>query len=170
MIRVPVRDVPLGFWQRSVLRLRFLASGGRDVTREDLDRLCRAADYDLAADQEVSAEVARRLPPNESLYIWGFEPAIYWFSDRRPASRYVYDVPQRALWQSERARQQLLTDLRHDPPGLVLVQHADVFPFVTGNGLGSGDALAAFPELAKLLAQSYRFEKRIDDFEFHVRR
>ncbi len=171
VLRLPVRDLPGGFWARSVQRMSFLISGGRTVSREELDRdLYYVADYNLVADRDVAAEIARRVPSTESVYVWGFEPALYWFSERRPASRFIYNVPQRATWQAARARALLLADLDRDPPRAIIVQHADVFPFVTGDALGSADSLPAFPALEARLARDYAFVARIEDFELHMRR
>ena len=83
-----------------------------------------------------------------------------------PASRYIYNVPQRASWQGERARTELLRELTA-PPELLVVQHHDVFPFVTGNELDSARAVATFPELAALLASRYAKEPTLEDFDVY---
>ena len=101
--------------------------------------------------------------------MWGFEPVIYWLADREPASRFIYDVPQRASWNRERARAGLLADLARSRPAAFVVEHSDVFSFVTGDSLDSSGALETFPELAALLAREYVFHSRIDDLEIYVR-
>ena len=64
---------------------------------------------------------------------------IYDLADRRPASRFVYDVPQRVAWAKDGMRRRLMTDLANDVPAAVVVEHRDVFPMVTGDFLDSAD-------------------------------
>ena len=47
---------------------------------------------------------ATRLAPDETAFIWGFEPMIYDMAERRPATRFIYDVPQRVAWFRDEAR------------------------------------------------------------------
>src|SRR5581483_7004824 len=98
----------------------------------------------------------------------GFEPVIYWLASRASASRYIYDVPQRAAWNRERARSELLGDLRRFPPSVFVVEHDDVFSFVTGDDLDSSRALDGFPELAEILERQYVFDSRIEDFDVYA--
>lgn len=171
VLRLPVRDVPHGFWARSATRLHYLLGAGRVITREELDRdLYYVADYNLDADRKLAGELRRTLPQHATVYVWGFEPLVYWQGEFTPASRFIYNVPQRALWQADVARRLLLEDLGRHPPAAVVVQHADVFPFVTGNTLGSGDSLALFPELESWLHDRYRFSHRLEDFEIWLAR
>jgi hypothetical protein len=100
--------------------------------------------------------------------VWGFEPAVYWFSRRHPASRYLYDVPQRAAWQRDRARTELLDDLGARPPAAVVVQHGDYFKYVTGDDLDSHGALATFPELTRLLDDRYRLTETVGDLDIYT--
>lgn len=166
LARLPVRDVPEGFWTRSGVRLGYLASLARSVPREELDRrLYYVADYSLDGDRQAVVALREHLRPGDHLYVWGFEPLIYWLGDFQPSSRYIYNVPQRATWQAERPRRELLADLAQHPPSALVVQHADVFPFVTGNHLGSGDSLALFPDLEAWAHERYSFSRRVEDFE-----
>jgi len=114
--------------------------------------------------------VARLAAPTDPVFVWGFEPAVYWFAGREPSSRFVYNVPQRATWQREGARSELMADLRVRPPRVVVVQHGDVFRFVTGDELDSSQALATFPELARMIDEEYRFVESVEDLDVHVRR
>jgi hypothetical protein len=164
-MRLPVNDTPEGFWKRSILRTQYLLSGGRSLTREDLDeRIHFVAGYNLASTRQVAHEIAQLSLPTDPIYVWGFEPALYWFSDRRPSSSYIYNVPQRSSWQSATAWQKLWSDLRENPPKLVVTQRLDVMPFVTGTRLDSTDSLPLFPEFERYLTQNYQITKTIDRF------
>jgi hypothetical protein len=172
-LRVALRHNPGTFWERSVDRLAFLFSTGspRAASREDLDaRLYRVADYDLGLDVRAARDVARLSEPGDPVFVWGFEPALYWLSARRPASRFIYDVPQRVAWQRDVARRDLLADLRESPPRVFVVQHGDVFQYVTGDSLDSAGALEGFPELAEQLRKDYRFVESVEDLELWQRK
>jgi len=167
--RVSLRHNPGTFWERSLDRLRFLVL--RSPSRDELDaKLYHVVDYDLALDRRVALEITRRTAPGDSIFIWGFDPHIYWFSGRSPASRYLYDVPQRAQWQRERARDELMRDLRESRPRVVVVGHGDTFDFVTGDDLDSFDALETFPELATFIEDGYPLAETMGHLDIHVRR
>jgi hypothetical protein len=165
--RVALRHNPGTFWERTADRMAFLFR--RDPSRVELDqKLYHVVDYDLDLDRRAGEAVARLALPGDPIFVWGFEPAVYWFARRTPASRYLYDVPQRAAWQRERARVELLGELRATPPSVVVVQHGDVFSFVTGDELDSHGALATFPELAQLLDGRYRLSETVGDLDIYT--
>ena len=147
------------------------AGGHRPRGREAIDReLSYVADFNLAADREVALEVRQRTSSSDAIFVWGFEPAIYWFAERAPASRFIYNVAQRSEWQKDYARRELMNDLKKQPPKLFIVQYHDVFPSVTGHALDSRDELPGFPELDGYLKDGYELVKRIEDFDLYQRK
>lgn len=170
-MRTAVRDLPGTFWSRSLLRTEYLLGIAPVHSREHLDReLYYVADYNLDADRQVATELQQRTGPEARVYVWGFEPGIYWFSERQPASRFIYNVPQRVAWQQQYARSELLRELRQSRPGVIVVQRNDVFPMVTGGWLDSKDSLRSFPELSDLISSQYDKVKTIEDFDVFQRR
>lgn len=170
-MRAATRDLPQYFRERAWLRLQYALRIRPYTSREALDRECSyVADYNLSADRDVALEVRSRTGSADPIFIWGFEPAIYWLSERSPSSRFIYDVPQRTEWQRTYARAELLRDLNRRPPALIIVQHNDVFPAVTGHVLDSHDELPGFPELAHLIDADYENVKRIEDFDLYERK
>ena len=169
-MRYAVRDLPQSFWERTAIRLEYLLRRPPYDRREGMDReLAHVADYDLASDRRVARAISERTEPHEALYVWGFEPALYWLSERRPASRFIYNVAQRSTWERANARRALIADLWRTRPGLIVVQGGDVFPFVTGTATDSRAELASFPELSALVAQEYQLVEQIDDFDLYGR-
>jgi hypothetical protein len=161
----PVTDTPLGFWTRSTLRMQYLLSAGRSLSREELDeKIHYVAGYNLGSARKAAYEVKRHLKPGDPLYIWGFEPIIYSLSEAQPSSRYIYNVPQRAKWQSKFALERLYQDLEKAPPAAVLTQRLDVMPFVTGTRLDSVDSLPHFPRIQHWLTENYEQTQVIDRF------
>jgi len=168
-MRQAVTDLPQDFWDRSALRMRYLFSTHKN--RDELEeRLGTVADVSLAADRAVARELRARTRSNAPVLVWGFEPIVYWLADRRPATRFIYDVPQRTSWERERARRDLMRDLGASPPVAIAVQHNDVFPMVTGNNLDSARELLAFPELSALVFGKYELVTTIEDFDLYVPR
>ncbi len=166
-----VHDLPQSFSERAAIRLRYALRIPPYTSREALDReLSYVADFNLAADREVGLEVRSRTASGDPIFVWGFEPAIYWFAERAPSSRFIYDVAQRSEWQKSYARAELLRDLHAHVPTLIVVQHNDVFPGVTGHAWDSHDELPGFPELAAFIDSDYEPVKRIEDFDLYQRR
>jgi hypothetical protein len=167
----PVRDLPGSFWWRSRVRIAYLFRQSTFQTREMLDRtLYYVADYSLDADRRLAGAVRRLTGPDDPVFIWGFEPVVYWLAERDPASRFIYDVPQRAPWQQAEARASLMRDLKRTPPELLAVQRRDVIPSVTGALSDSRRALDSFPELRLLLAERYQTVEVVEDFEVYLRK
>jgi Dolichyl-phosphate-mannose-protein mannosyltransferase len=170
-MRAATRDLPQYFRERAWLRLQYALRIPPYTTREALDRECSyVADYNLSADRDVALEVRSRTGSTDPIFVWGFEPAIYWLAERAPSTRFIYDVPQRTEWQKGYARAELLRDLSQQPPALIIVQHNDVFPAVTGHLLDSHDELPGFPELSHIIEDDYTFVKRIEDFDLYERK
>lgn len=170
MARLPIYDVPEGFWARAWERTKGLFGVSEQADQQAWDkRFHYCADFNLGADREVAIWLKERTAPDDEIFIWGFEPAIYWLADRRSASRFIYNVPQRVLWEHDKARNELFTDLRNSPPAWFVVQHHDYFKFVTGNDFDSRVALEHDPELSNWLKENYSEMQRIEDFELYRR-
>jgi hypothetical protein len=169
-MRDAANDLPQGFWDRTGMRLSFLMRQEPFRNRADLDKeLSVVADYNLDADRQVALEVRSRTRETDPLFIWGFEPAIYYLAERPLASRWTYDVPQRTQWERGYSRRELLKDLSLNRPKIIVVQRRDVFPSVTGSPLDSRDELPNFPELNSLIETQYIKVKEIEDFEIYER-
>jgi hypothetical protein len=89
-------------------------------------------------------------------------------ADRKSASRYIYDVPQRGDWAKDEHRVVLMNDLQKTPPAAIVVEHHDVFPHVVGNGLGSADALKDFEPLQTLIKEKYTLVTTIEDMDLYL--
>ncbi len=167
-MRQAVGDLPQDFWERSAMRLKYVFRIAPYDRRETMDsELAAVADVSLAADRSVALELKAHTPPDARVFVWGFEPVIYWLAGRDPASRFIYDVPQRTPWQRARARHDLMQELAAHPPTAIVVQRNDVFPMVTGDTLDSRRALATFPELEHLITTRYELTTTIEDFDVY---
>lgn len=171
LVRKPVNDVPGTVLERSWARLQFLLHRPAFDTRQKLDAaLHRAADYDLASNYKVSRWVSEHVPANATILVWGFEPSIYWFTGRRPATRFIYNVPQRSNWQTDVSQQLFIDEVRARAPRVIIVQHNDVFPGVTGDVTDSAADLAKFDALRRYVESEFEFVATLDDFDILSRR
>lgn len=164
--RSATRQVYGSFVERSALRAGMWIRGDFDPALSDW--LATVADVDAAHNRAVAAVVAERTPAGAPIFVWGFEPVIYDLADRSPATRYLYNVPQRTEWSRAEAQAQLMEDLRARPPAAIVVEHGDVFPWVTGSLDDSAAALRSFAALSELIATRYAAVAVVDDFDVYV--
>ncbi|HKQ70538.1 MAG TPA: glycosyltransferase family 39 protein [Polyangiaceae bacterium] len=166
--RSATRNTQTDFFDRCIARQRQLF-GLSDTTRDELDaKLYSVADVSYGANRLVAEHLRARLGSSDLVFIWGFEPIIYDLSERRPASRYIYDVPQRVSWFKDEARADLMSELDLHPPKAIVVEHRDVFPVVTGDVIDSADTLQKFPALSARLRERYELETTIEDFDVYL--
>lgn len=126
-------------------------------------------DYSFAADLDVARYVRSHTQAGDGVFIWGFEPSVYLFSDRRPPTRFFFNVPVAVPFTPPAWKEELLSDLQREKPALFLVVRNDAIPWANGLREDSEGQLRAWPELQSLLAQHYRFETRIEDFALYRR-
>mgnify|MGYP000957222837 CR=1 FL=1 len=124
----------------------------------------------FARSRAVARELRSRVPAGAPIFVWGFEPSIYWMAERPAASRFIYNVPQRTAWRRDESRATLLRELAAHPPAAIVVQHGDRIPKVTGDDRDSAGALEAFPELQRLLVRDFTWAREVRDFDVYVRR
>jgi hypothetical protein len=168
--RSSTRNTQTDYLDRCIARQKQLL-GISGITRDDLDgKLYSVADVNYDADRLVAIWLRERLSPNELVYIWGFEPMIYDMAERRPATRFIYDVPQRVAWYKDQARAALMADLDRTPPKAIVVEHRDVFPAVTGDVIDSADTLKKFPALDFAIRDRYELATSIEDFDVYLRK
>ncbi|AKT42753.1 uncharacterized protein CMC5_069800 [Chondromyces crocatus] len=164
--RSATKDVAEGALVRAARRAALFAAGARDQAA--LDALASVADVNAHANRTAASFLSENVAPERSVFVWGFEPVIYDLADRESASRYLYNVPQRAMWGREPAREALMAELSARPPAAIVVERHDVFPMVTGEVLDSRDALRGFPPLAELLDERYRLAATFEDLDVYL--
>jgi hypothetical protein len=153
------------FWQRNEMRIDALFDSG--LRTKTNDELHSVADVNAKANREVAAWIASHTQPTDLVYIWGFEPVIYYLAQRNSPSRFIYNVPQRVSWAQTWSRQELMRDLRKTPAKILVVEHRDVFPVVTNNNLDSADTMTRFWDLHNLVETQYRWVTSIEDFDIY---
>lgn len=170
LLAVPAPAIPsygaAEFWQRVGLRGKLLFGA---VDARAVNLLHSAGDVHYGANRRVADWLAEHTDPAAAIYVWGFEPMLYEMAARRPASRWIYNVPQRLEWaQRGRARAELMRDLEARPPAAIVLVKNDVRAGVTGSLRDSQEELEGFGELRALLESRYRQAFSIEDFEVHL--
>ncbi len=156
------------FWARNRVRSQSVFANAE--RRQDLmDRLHSASNVSAGDNRRIASWIVRNTPPDQPIYVWGFEPVIYDLAGRASSTPYIYDVPQRVAW-GGRYRPRLMADLTSHPPSVVVVEENDVFPFVTGDRLDSAQSLTGFPELHQFLLAHYLPGVGIGKLKLFVRR
>jgi hypothetical protein len=157
------------YWERYVMR--FAALFGDTEEKHGInDYLHCEADVNAGANRRTAGWIAEHTPADAKIYIWGFEPSIYDLSHRRPASRYIYNVPQRIDALRAEYRRILMEELDSHIPAVIVVEKRDIFPWVTGNVRDSHAELLGFPQLAELLSREYEKAIEIEDLTIYRRK
>ena len=122
------------------------------------------------ANHLVADWISKNTSVESSIYVWGFEPSIYLYSNRQLASRYIYNVAQRTSWSKKGAEIELMNELDEAKPSSVVIQEGDYFRGVTGNMLDSRSALDEFQSFKRWLVEFYQPEAKIENLEIYSRK
>ena len=158
--------------QRAVIdnsKLRLEALVNSEKSDQINDRLHTIHDVNAQANRIVAEWIAENAPDDLPIYVWGFEPVIYDRSNRRPASKYIYNVAQRSAWGRERARATLMQELTQSPPSVIVTLKRDAIPHVTGNKLDSAKSLETFPQLDRIIRERYTKVVYAEDLTVYMR-
>lgn len=167
--KCPVPSFGESFFIRTWARVDLLRHGAPDE-QAAWDDLASVADVSASQNRAVAAYLREHTQVTDPVFVWGFECAIYDLAERPLASRYIYNVPQRAAWSAEPMQAALMRDLEARPPAAIVVEHHDVFRMVTGNDEDSARSLRTFPALEHLLEDRFDHGARIGDFDIYMRR
>jgi hypothetical protein len=133
-------------------------------------RFNSGADYAHDETVRAAARVRSLTRPGDSVLVWGFEPNLYLLADRRPPTRFFFNVPVAAPWTPTAWRYEFLRDLEANPPALIAVLRRDAIPWANGLPGDSAAQLAAWPELAAWVEGGYQEVAAEGDFTFLARR
>ena len=103
----------------------------------------------------------------DGIYVWGFDPLIYYLSDRKCISRFIYNFP--LLWKGENAefRKEFMSELEKNNPKLIIVASNDPLYFISGYNEDSKQLVKRFPEFDTFLNSKYTYKRNADDYEFY---
>ncbi|PJF23086.1 MAG: hypothetical protein CUN56_02690 [Phototrophicales bacterium] len=122
---------------------------------------------EFAADetQQVVDYLRANTSPGETLFIWGFRAEVYYLTELRPATRFIFNYPLIAPWYPAEWKQETVNTLWLTPPKYVLVLRGDFMPWVTGrHDAASNQLLREFKELEDWLIFNYEEVQTIGNF------
>jgi 4-amino-4-deoxy-L-arabinose transferase-like glycosyltransferase len=97
-----------------------------------VNELLSIADKKLPANSYIEGDsvsnfVVTHTASNDSIFIFGFHPYIYWRTGRQPANRYLNTIHFKPSYVSDDARIELVRSLVQRPPKLILVEMDDQY-------------------------------------------
>jgi len=109
----------------------------------------------LKKNYQMVEQTLRHTKEGDKIYIWGFEPIVYYLSGRDCPSRFIYHVP--LIWKGEtkRYRSEFMSEINKDMPALIFVVKEDEVHDLTGFEQDSRDLLSTFPEFQKFIEEKY---------------
>ncbi|MEO0821854.1 MAG: hypothetical protein AAF074_15680 [Pseudomonadota bacterium] len=157
------------FWIETRQRVAMLTMPAEDAARRDA-QLYKLWTTDTQANRDAAAWLKAEAPEGSTLFVWGFEPIIYYYSGLRPHNRYIYNVPMRARWSQETARAEFLAGLEAAPPWAIVVQENDKLPWVLGDPRGSREVLEEeFGALRDALGADYMLSETFGPLQIYTR-
>jgi hypothetical protein len=113
----------------------------------------------------VAAFINRQSVPDDTVYIFGSEPQICYYADRKSASRYIFAYPLMTPFFDTRGRQAgVLAELRHTRPRFIVVSDQP-----TSFCADDDTPKLLETEVGKLLRRSYRLVGFVDTGDTEVR-
>jgi len=143
-------------FQAKSLNQRYFELGGKREAQGDFSY---EKSYKLAEFLKVKTE------PNQSVFIWGFEPIVYFLSDRNPPTRFIMNTPFFGAMENKQYVGELISDLNKNMPEYFVVAKNDALVWVRGTEKDSFSALSQIDELKQFLADNYFLDLHLEDYE-----
>ncbi len=112
----------------------------------------------------VTTYLRERVAPGDTLFVWGFRPELYYLTQTRPATRFIFQFPLVADWYPVEWQQQTVDTLWDVMPPYVVVARGDFMPWVTGHDADSNMLLQEYTELNNWLIFNYEQETEVGSF------
>ena len=155
------------FWQRCGPRWNALTN--RDQRPQIEDRLHTLGPIQAARIRQVSNWLRSNTEPDAKVLGWGPQAAIYFQSDRPPASRFITNFVLLFPWSATQARQALQLEIAEQLLAVIIVSRADRRPDFYGHQLDSRQSLKHFPWLSEALAEHYQRVERYGNLTIYRR-
>lgn len=134
------------------------------VTQETYLQHFVGGEYVASESVAMAQWLRERVPPTDTLYIWGFRPEVYYLSQLRPATRFIFQFPLVGAWYPPEWKQENVDVLWASLPPYVLVLQGDYMPWVTGRDADSNTLLNEYQALQDWLIFNYERTTQIGNF------
>lgn len=119
---------------------------------------------------EAGQYVKERTRPEDDIFVWSFEPAVYFLSERDSASRFIFNYPLYGDFAWPEYKEQFLNEINTEQPALILVARNDAMPWVSGT---ENDSLAAFEKFhafREFVETGYKPVDQVAQFTVYARK
>lgn len=124
-------------------------------------------DFSSRANIDVADYIVSHTKPVESIFIWGFEPGIYFLSQRQNATRFIYNFPLYGPNTSLKLQQEFNLSIQAQKPVYILIVRNDAIPWVTATTEDSWAAFNSFEDFHNFVSENYHVETTIEDFTIY---
>lgn len=123
--------------------------------------------FSYLADDEVGRYLRAHTEPDDTVYVYGYEPLVYLISGRESASRFIYVFPIISTWSPPAWKDEFYRELDENRPRYILIQANEGAPWITGLHEDTAHYAAHDARLQALLAARYEPETTIEDFSLY---
>lgn len=121
-------------------------------------------DFSFSEMLAVSSYIKNRRDDEETVFVWGYEAAIYFLTERVPVCRFIYSWPLVVSFSRGRYEADLMGCLEREVPDIFVVQSGDATPHVTGHFKDSAMMLGEIETLKEFLFNCYHIEEVVGRF------
>jgi len=119
---------------------------------------------------QVISYLRRNLAPDDSVFVWGSEPLIYFLTSRPCPARFVTNLALLSPWSPPAWRDEMVRRLAKSPPRFLVVARDDAVPNIAYSQWDSEEFLQAYPEFAIFIADYYERTVNLRNFAIYQRR
>lgn len=121
-------------------------------------------DYSPAGTDEAGRRLAETATGG-GLLVWGFEPALYFYTGESPMTRFFFNTALTASFCPDSWRREFLADLSGEPPRRIVVMSHDAIPYAGGASADSAAYARRWAELNNFLRARYQHAWKSEHFE-----
>lgn len=125
--------------------------------------------HNMLENMAVADYLKGQLLPCDRVYIWGFQPSIYFLSDRHVTTRFIFNFPMFTAFYRQAYRDEFISGLRAAPPSVFIVEHGDRSPHVSIHNNDSAEVMERYDALKQFVTTTYTFRERINRFDIYFR-
>ena len=156
------------FYLDNIIALTLNISENNRIESQELDLdLYGNGDFSYLADKLVAQYIKRNTLENQTIYIWGFEPIIYFLSNRKCPSRFIYNTPLYWSWTPPEYKNEFIEVMLNQKPEYFIIVKNDPVPFVSGDMFDSEWTFNKYEKLVQIIKENYKFEISIEDFKIY---
>ncbi len=146
---------------------RYLALGKMALDSDYHEQYCEelsTGNFPCGVSHRIGKFLREKSEPGDKLFIWSFEPEIYFLSGLEPASRFLFNTPFLAGEVASTWKVELMIDLMLAPPEFIVLGDKDGLPLITGERYSSKEQLKAVRGLAEFIDSNYTPIETIGNF------